>query len=151
MRHAVLGVGGVGGLIAGALARAGREVLLVLRQETLEAYPGGIHVESALLGEFDVDVPAASRLDRDVDVLWITVKATQLEAALDVAAPAVAPRALVVPLLNGIDHVARLRETFGDLVVPGAIRVESERVGPAHVRHPSPFASIDLAPPPPLL
>jgi 2-dehydropantoate 2-reductase len=151
MRHAVLGVGGVGGLIGGALARAGREVLLVLRPESLAAYPGGVHVESALLGEFDVDVPAASRLDRDVDVLWIAVKATQLADALEVAAPAVAPNALVVPLLNGIDHVAPLREQFGELVVPGAIRVESERVGPAHVRQASPFASIDLAPPPALL
>ena len=151
MRHAVLGVGGVGGLIGGALARGGRDVLLVLRPETLEVYPGGVHVESAMLGEFDVDAPAASRLDRNVDVIWIAVKATQLAGALEVAAPAVAPDALVVPLLNGVDHVAPLRERFGDLVVPGAIRVESERVGPAHVRHSSLFASIDLAPPPALL
>ena len=150
MRHAILGVGGVGGLVGGALAQAGQPVLLILRPETRETYPGGLHVESRLLGEFDVDVPAAVRLDRQVDVLWVTVKAMQLDDALLMAAPAVAGEALVVPLLNGIDHMARLRAAFDELVVAGAIRVESERVGPGHIVHTSPFAAIDLAPPPAL-
>ena len=150
MRHAILGAGGVGLLVGGALALAGHPVLLILRPEALDLYPGGIHVKSALLGEFDVDVPASSRLDREVDVLWVTVKATQLEDALRLASPAVAPRAAVVPLLNGIDHVSRLREVYGDHVIPGTIRIESERVGPGHVVNVSPFVSTELAPPAPL-
>jgi 2-dehydropantoate 2-reductase len=150
MRHAILGAGGVGLLVGGGLAQSGQPVLLVMRPQTLDVYPGGVHVESVVLGEFDVDVPAASRLDRPVDVLWVTVKATQLEEALTLASPAVAPDALVVPLMNGIDHVARLREIYGDQVVPGAIRVESERAGPGHVVQASPFVSLDLAPPPAL-
>ena len=150
MRHAVLGAGGVGLLVGGALALAGHPVLVILRPEALDSYPGGIHVKSALLGEFDVDVPASSRLDREVDVLWVTVKATQLEDALALASPAVARHAVVVPLLNGIDHVSRLREVYGDRVIPGAIRVESERVGPGHVVQGSPFISTELAPPAPL-
>jgi 2-dehydropantoate 2-reductase len=149
MRHAILGAGGVGLLIGGALAQAGQPVLLILRPESMDEYPGGIHVESVVLGEFDVDVPAAPRLDRAVDVLWVTVKATQLDDALALAAPAVAPDAIVVPLLNGVDHVDRLREVFGDdLVIAGAIRVESERVGVGHVVQASPFVSLHLGPPP---
>ena len=147
MRHAILGAGGVGLLIGGALAQAGKQVLLILRPETMEEYPGGVHVESVVLGEFDVDVPASTRLDRPVDVLWVAVKAPQLDEALRLASPAVAPDAVAVPLMNGVDHVARLREVYGDLVIPGAIRVESERVGPGHVAQASPFASIDLGPP----
>lgn len=150
MRHAVLGAGGVGGLVGAALAQDGQDVVLLLRPETLEAYPGGLHVESRVLGEIDVDVPAVPRLDRAVDVLWVTVKATQLEASMQIASPAVAGEAMVVPLLNGVDHVARLRECYGPAVVPGAIRVESERVGPGHIVQSSPFAALDLAPPPPL-
>jgi len=150
VRHAVLGAGGVGGLIAAALAEDGQDVILVLRAETLEVYPGGIHLESEVVGDIDVDVPAVGRLDREVEVLWVAVKATQLEDALRAASPAVAGNALVIPLLNGVDHVSRLREVFGELVVPGAIRVESERVGPAHIVQTSPFAAIDLAPPPAL-
>lgn len=125
-------------------------MLLILRPEARDSYPGGIHVRSVLLGEFDVDVPASSRLDREVDVLWVTVKATQLDDALALASPAIARQAAVVPLLNGIDHVSRLREVYGDRVIPGTIRVESERVGPGHVVHASPIISTELAPPAPL-
>src|SRR2546430_1096914 len=121
MRHAILGAGGVGLLVGGGLAQAGQPVLLILRPETLERYPGGIRVESVVLGEFDVDVAAAPRLDRPVDVLWVTVKANDLESALALAAPAVAPEAVVGPLLNGVEHVAPLREGFGDQVRPGSI------------------------------
>lgn len=151
MRHAILGAGGVGLLIGGALAQSGQPVLLILTQRSFDDYPGGIHLESPALGELDVDVPASTRLDREVDVIWLAVKAPQLEEAIQVASPAVAPRALVVPLLNGIDHVKRLRDVYGDQVIPAAIRVESERVGPGHVIHATVFASTELAPPPALL
>jgi 2-dehydropantoate 2-reductase len=140
----------VGGLVAAALAQDGRDVVLVLRPETLEAYPGGLHVESRALGDIEVDVPASARLSRPVDVLWVTVKATQLDDAIKIAAPAVAGNAVVVPLLNGIDHVGFLRQVYGDVVIAGSIRVESERVGPGHVVQTSPFAMLELGPPPEL-
>lgn len=54
MRHAVIGVGGIGGLIAGALARAGEDVLLLLRESTLETYDGRVTVASATFGDFAV-------------------------------------------------------------------------------------------------
>lgn len=144
MRHAVLGVGGVGGLIGAALARSGAEVVLLMRPGSLAAYPGRITVQSRVLGDFTVAVPATERLERDVDVLWVTPKATQLNAALDLAAPANVSEARVVPLLNGIDHVAVLRSRYAK-VVPGAIRVESERVAPGHVLQTSPFLLVELA------
>jgi 2-dehydropantoate 2-reductase len=150
VKHAVLGAGGVGALVAAALARDGHDVVLLMRPETLEVYPGGLHVESRVLGEIEVDVPARVRLDRPVDVLWVTVKAPQLDEAIKIAAPAVAGKAAVVPLLNGIDHVARLRQVYGDVVIAAAIRVEAERVGPGHVVQTSPFAMVELGPSPEL-
>ncbi len=146
MRHAVLGAGGVGGLVGGALARAGREVQLILRPETLAAWPGRLRVESALLGEFEVEVASAARLEPPVDVLWVTTKATQLEAALPAAPPERLGQALVVPFLNGIDHVELLRRRYGrERVLAGAIRVEAERTGPGTIRQPSPFLFAELA------
>ena len=62
------------------------------------------------------------------------MKATQLDSAL--RSVAVKPEELgaVVPLLNGMDHVALLRARFGhDRVVPAAIRVEAERVAPGKI------------------
>jgi 2-dehydropantoate 2-reductase len=144
MRHAVLGVGGVGGLLAGALARSGADVVLLLRPETLARYTGRLAIESAVLGDFEVDVPAASSLDAAVDVLWVTTKATQLESALSSAPEERVRGATVVPLLNGVDHVGVLRARYGN-VVAGTIRVESERVSPTLFRQTSPFLRVDLA------
>lgn len=147
MRHAVLGAGGIGSLLGGALARAGRDVVLLLRPETLARHSGRIRVESAVLGDFEADVATVGDLDRDVDVLWVAPKAPDLEAALALAPPERVGDAVVVPFLNGIDHVGRLRQSY-DRVLAAAIRVEAERVEPGLVRQRTPFARVDLAPGP---
>jgi 2-dehydropantoate 2-reductase len=147
VRHAILGAGGVGGLVGGALARIGADVLLLLRPETLARHPGRLRVESVVLGDFEVDVATASALDREVDVLWVTPKATQLEAALELAPAASVGEAVVVPLLNGVDHVEVLHARY-EHVVAAAISVESERVEPGLVRQKTPFAFVVVAPGP---
>jgi 2-dehydropantoate 2-reductase len=139
MRHAVLGVGGVGGFVGAVLAHGGERVTLLLRPETLAAHPDSLTLESGL-GGFTAACARAARLEEEVDVLWVTPKATQLEAALAlVPEPGLARR--VVPLLNGVDHVTRLRERFGAAaVVPGTIAAELERAAPGRIVHRSAFA-----------
>ena len=83
MRHAVLGAGGVGGLVGGALARAGHPVTLLVRPGRRQHYPKRLTVESNILGNFEAPVRVADRLDEPFDVVWITIKATVLEAALE--------------------------------------------------------------------
>lgn len=144
MRHAVLGAGGIGGLLGGALARSGAEVVLLLRPASLAAYPGRLRIESAVLGDFEVAVPVSSTLESGVDVLWVATKATQLDQALSLAPPEMLAEGVVVPLLNGVDHLARLRTRYPN-VVAAAIRVESERVLPAVIRQSSPFLRVDMA------
>ncbi len=143
MRHAFLGMGGIGGLLAAALAREGSPCVVLLRPETLAGYAGRLSLESVVLGNFDVDVPAASTLDRDVDVLWIATKATQLEGALALAPAERVDGATVIPLMNGVDHVALLRDRYRT-VVAGAIRVESERLTVDRIRQRSPFLRVEL-------
>ena len=144
MRHAVLGAGGIGGLLGAALARVGSQVVLLMRPESHASYDGRLTVESDVLGNFEVDVAAGSTLDGSIDVLWVTTKAAGLESALGLAPPERVGNASVVPLLNGIDHVALLRAHYPN-VVAGAIRVESERVAPGRVRQIFPFLRVDLA------
>ena len=143
LRHAVLGAGGVGLLVAGVLARAGRDVLLLLRPEALTAFDGTIAVESVVLGAFAAPARAAPRLDEPIDVLWVATKATALDAALELAPPERVQ--VAVPLLNGVEHVARLRKRFQH-VVAASISVESERLAPGRVRQTSPFLRVVLAP-----
>jgi 2-dehydropantoate 2-reductase len=149
MRHAVLGAGGIGGLLGAALARAGSEVVLLMRPATLAQYDGRLLVESVVLGDFEVDVPAVSALEESVDVLWVTTKATELELALELASPGSVGGATVVPLMNGVDHMTLLRARYAD-VVAGAIRVESERLAPGRIRQSSPFLRVELGGAPPL-
>ena len=116
---------------------------LLLRPESLGAYHGRLRVESVVLGDFEVDVPASAALDGDVDALWVATKATQLEQALSLAPPEVVGDGLVVPLLNGVDHLEKLRQRFRR-VVAAAIRVESERPRPGLIRQKSPFLRVDV-------
>ncbi len=143
MRHAVLGVGGVGGLLSAALSRSGCEVVALMREPTLSRYPGRFVVESKVLGSFTADVPASSQLDQDVDVLWVTAKSTSLVAALDLASPDRVDGATVIPLLNGVDHLAVLRRLYPK-VVAAALRAETERVGDGRIVQRSPFVRIDI-------
>jgi len=140
---AVLGPGGVGGLVAAALARAGAPVTVVAREQTAAAIArDGIRVRSVALGDFVARPPAVSRLDEPAEALLVASKATSLDAALERIA---AEPALVVPLLNGLDHMHPLRERFGDRVVAGVIRVESDRPEPGAVVQTSRFLRVDLA------
>lgn len=110
----------------------------------MAAYGGRLRVESVVLGDFEVDVRGSPVLDGGVDVLWVATKATQLDQALSLASPEVVDDGVVVPLLNGVDHVERLRRRYRR-VVAAAIRVESERAAPGVIRQKSPFLRVDMA------
>ncbi|HUK86914.1 MAG TPA: 2-dehydropantoate 2-reductase [Terriglobales bacterium] len=144
MQHGILGAGGVGGLIAAVLAGAGDPVTLIVRPQAVDGYPRVLSLESRF-GNLSVPVSVSAAVTRPFDLLWITVKATQLEAALE-SVPAPAQIGAVVPLLNGVEHVALLRRRFGDeRVVPATIAVESERVAPGRIVHRSPFVRLNVA------
>jgi 2-dehydropantoate 2-reductase len=143
MKHAILGAGGVGGLIGACLAHSGDSVTMVVRAESLAKYPEQLQLESAF-GNFTVPVALASTVPH-ADVLWITVKATQLDSALASFSNADSVGA-IVPLLNGIDHLALLRARYGaGRVIAATIAVETERVAPGHIVHRSPFARLNVS------
>jgi 2-dehydropantoate 2-reductase len=144
MNIAVLGPGGVGGLVAGLLERAGTPVVVVAREETAEAISErGLRVDSVSFGEFVTNPRAVTRLEEPVDVLIVATKASGLQAALE---RVVAQPKLVLPLLNGLDHIAVLRERFGaDAVLAGTIRVEADRPEPGVVVHTSSFLLVEMA------
>ncbi|EMF55742.1 MULTISPECIES: 2-dehydropantoate 2-reductase [Streptomyces] len=145
---AVLGPGGVGGLLAALLARAGNRVICLAGEATSQVLRSdGIEVRSARFGEFTARVETATQLGEPVDAALIAVKHTSLATALDrLPAPALGPGTLVVPFLNGVEHPALLRAHYGDTVpvAPATIRVESTRVAPGVIEHGSPFAEVDL-------
>jgi 2-dehydropantoate 2-reductase len=144
MNVAVLGPGGVGGLVAGALDHVGTPATVVGRESTVRVIAErGLRVDSVRLGNFVAHPPAVARLQEPCDVLVVCTKAVGLAAALERVA--VEPR-LVLPLLNGLDHLPLLRRRFAeDSVVAGTIRVEADRPEAGIVVHTSPFLRIDMA------
>ncbi len=140
----MLGPGGVGGLVAGALERAGTPVLVLAREETAATISArGLQVSSVLLGDFTTRPRVGSRLDEPVDVLVVATKAAGLHEALERVH---AQPPLVLPLLNGLDHIAVLRERFSEeAVVAGTIRVEADRPEPGVVVHTSRFLRVEMA------
>ena len=143
LRHAILGVGGVGGLIGACLARSGESV----------RWWSGRNPSRNILNNFNSKARleiSACRLRAPprclpADVLWIAVKATQLEAALAAFTKPESVRA-IVPLLNGIDHLALLRARYGaERVIAATIAVETERVAPGHIVHRTPFARLNVS------
>ena len=143
-RAAILGPGGVGGFLAAALSRAGEDPVIVAREETAELINrGGLTVRSVRLGDFEARPPALATLEAPVEVLFVATKSTELDAGLERIR---AEPELVVPLLNGLDHMRVLRERFGaGRVAAGTIRIESDRPEPGRIVQTSPFLRIDLA------
>ncbi|MFJ1732830.1 ketopantoate reductase family protein [Streptomyces sp. NPDC088254] len=147
---AVLGPGGVGGLIGALLARAGHRVVCLAGEQTVAVLrQDGLRVDSDQFGEFTAAVEADTELREPVDAVFVTVKQTMLAEALDrIPVDMVGAGTVVVPLLNGLDHIAVLRGRFPSArVVAGTIRVEATRVAPGRVTHTSPFANLELAAP----
>ncbi|MGA9647652.1 MAG: ketopantoate reductase family protein [Candidatus Korobacteraceae bacterium] len=141
MRHAILGAGAIGGLVGTVLGSLGEDITVIVRPDKLAGYPAELSLERPS-GTITAPAKAVARLTQPVDVLWVATKTYQLQAALEAveAAPGT-----VVPLLNGIDHVAALRSRFGhDHVVPATIAVEAERLAPGRFVQRSPFVRFNL-------
>ena len=104
---AVLGIGGVGGVLA---ARTG--ALCVGTERTVAAIRGSglalVHGETTTVAHPE----AVERLETPVGLLVVAVKAHDLDDALDRIAPEALAGAVVLPLLNGLDHVEAIRARF---------------------------------------
>lgn len=143
MRHAIVGAGGVGGIMGGCLARIGEEVTLVVRPEKLAAHPAKLEIESTL-GRWTAEVDWSATVP-SADVIWLTVKATQLEPAVQLISNS-AGAGPIVPLLNGLDHIELLRSRFGaERVIPATIAGEMERASDGRIVHPSPFLVLNIS------
>jgi 2-dehydropantoate 2-reductase len=138
MRVGVVGAGGVGGLVAGLLARAGNEVALVARGKALDAIrASGLRVASPL-GDFTARVEADARPERlaPVEVLFVAVKTWQVPEVAASLAPLLGAKGVVVPLENGVDAPDQLVAALGEArVVGGLCHLLSWIAEPGAVKH----------------
>jgi len=134
---AVLGVGGVGGFLSSLLAHAGNEVICLQKEELIPK--GGLTLESAVFGKLKSFPRFTSRLDVAPDILFVATKAIDLPSAAGSLPRNLLKNSIIVPLLNGVDHIGFLRGFLGRRIAVGMVgAIEVRSPGPGLVLHSSP-------------
>ena len=114
---AVVGIGGVGGFLAGAIGSVYEEQLtLVARGDRLISLKEqGLVLHSDLRGEIRVHpraVVTAQELEEQ-DLIFLCVKNYSLEEACAQIRHAVGEKTIVIPVMNGVDPGDRVRAALG--------------------------------------
>ena len=124
MRILVVGAGAVGGYFGGRLVQAGRDVTFLVRPKRAEQLQAqGLPIISPPYGDFTArpKVITAAVIPSPYDVIFLSVKSYSLAAAIDDFAPAVGPRTVIIPVLNGMHHIDVLRQRVGEKSVLGGV------------------------------
>ncbi len=123
MRLLIVGAGSTGGYFGGRLAQAGRDVTFLVRKGRADQLKAtGLHIISphgdvALTPKLVTTETMAS----PYDAIILTVKAYSLDAALKDITPAVGPKTMIVPVLNGMRHVDSIIAAFGQDALVGGL------------------------------
>lgn len=127
----ILGPGAVGGSFAVRLSQANLRMICVATPETVGLMGlSGITLEANGFKPVNVHPRVVEQLAEPVSLLLITVKAPYLSDALERVDPEVVRNGVVIPLLNGLEHMDPIRERFGDRVAAASLsRFEAYRVG----------------------
>ena len=139
MKIAVVGLGGVGGFVGGALAKVEPKTCFLARGENLAAIlKDGLTVESDRLGRFCVVPVLATDDARQIgvaDAVILAVKGYDFEQSCRQIAPMVGPATVVLPLLNGVT-VSQVMEPLLPpcILADGCINVFSHLAQPGRVR-----------------
>ncbi|HTZ77320.1 MAG TPA: 2-dehydropantoate 2-reductase [Stellaceae bacterium] len=123
MRLLVVGAGSTGGYFGGRLVEAGRDVTFLVRPNRAKQIQAeGLQIVSP---HGDVTLKpqllTADAIKRLFDTVLLTVKAFSLAPALDDLAPAVGPKTMIVPVLNGMKHVDAIKARFGAEALVGGV------------------------------
>ena len=139
MKFAIFGTGGVGGYFGGRLAQAGEEVTFIARGDHLSVIQQtGLSVDS-IRGDFVVNPAKATDSTEsvgDVDVVILAIKGWQLDEAIFQMKPLIGDNTLIVPLLNGIEHMEALVNAFeSEHVLGGVCRISAFIADAGHIKH----------------
>lgn len=139
MKIAIFGSGGVGGYFGGRLALTGQDVTFIARGAHLAAIKeSGLRVDS--IGRDFVVHPAkvtdSPQSIGRVDLIILATKAWQLDSAIEQIKPLVGQGTMILPLLNGMEHMDTLLSAFDrEHVLGGLCRISAFVAEPGHIRH----------------
>lgn len=148
MKICVVGAGGVGGLLAAVLRRAGVDVSLLVTERHLAAIRRNGLAVIAPSGRFSVEIQA--ELDPGAigacDVVIVTPKMWAVEALAPTLKPLLKENTAVIPLQNGIDAPGLLAKALGwEHVVYGSASMNAAIEEPGVIRQRNPSYAISVA------
>ena len=123
MKLLILGAGGIGGYVGGRLVQAGADVSFLVRPARQAQLAANGLVIQSIKGDAVLSVNALRRdqLEANFDLVLLTCKAYDLDDALASLAPAMAGHAAILPLLNGVAHLATLNQRYASARVLGGV------------------------------
>jgi 2-dehydropantoate 2-reductase len=146
MHIAIMGSGGLGGVLGARLAATGARVSFIARGAHLEAMRAkGLRLESEL---GDVHLKPADATDDPgaigpVDIVIFTVKCYDTDAAAISCKPLLRPDTAVVTFQNGVDSVDVLSRMLGaEHVVGGTAVLPAAIAEPGTIRHMANLANL---------
>jgi 2-dehydropantoate 2-reductase len=122
MRILIVGAGAIGGYFGGRLLEAMRDVTFLVRPRRAEELERDGLIVRSPLGNIDYPDPPyvlSQALDTPYDLIFLSCKAYDLDAAMESFAAAVGAETMILPLLNGMAHLDRLAARFSHLNVLG--------------------------------
>src|SRR3954469_15054438 len=133
------GAGAGGGYSGGRLLEAGRDVTFLVRPARAEKLAATGLVITSPAGDVTIPSPPttwAGDLTYPFDVVLLSCKAYDLDGAMEAFAPAVGPKTVVVPLLNGMRHLDALDARFGpDRVLGGSCFISARLDEAGRIAH----------------
>ncbi|KGD75976.1 ketopantoate reductase family protein [Pantoea vagans] len=128
MRILMAGAGATGGYFGARLAQAGQDVTFLVRERRYQQLQNNGLVLQTPQGteKLQPQLTQASTLTGHFDLIIVTVKSFALDQVMEDIAPAVGPDTLIMPILNGMRHIAMLQQRFGeDKVIGGLCKINA--------------------------
>ena len=144
---AILGPGAVGGTFAVRLSEAHHRTICVGTPEIVGLMAlSGITLDLNGFKPVNVRPIMTERLVEPVSLLLVTVKAPFLRDALERIAPEAVEHAVVLPLLNGLEHMEPIRARFPGRVAAASLsQFEAYRVGRMQIVQGTPSGVVTMA------
>jgi len=132
MRFLVLGAGALGGYFGGKLLRGGTDVEFLVRPKRAAQLAEHGLVVKTHEGEIRAPVKTlqTGQLTHSYEVILLCCKAYDLDEAIAAVAPAVGTGSAILPVLNGVKHVAALTNHFGGQHVLGGLTAVNAALTP---------------------
>ena len=147
MRMLILGAGAVAGYFGARLAAANVDVAFLVRPARAAVLAREGLVVHSPLGDLKLSVATLTQAQQGFDVILVACKAFDLDAAIAAIAPAVTQDTVVLPLLNGLRHLAVLDASFGrDRVLGGLCHIGVTLTDTGEVLHLNTTQHLTLGP-----